>query len=681
MNKRAVVRRGASNTNNNVINEHVGEYGLTHGSSAIIRSLRRGSWSLDSADDNNNGIGNIIRPLLTNNPNNNTNNSGQQQQQHYGSTNSERKPLVVTTTLQRIISATNNDNDDDNDDDKDDPSKSSRDKNLFQNEIAGMTKLGIPVILTYLLDMVPDIVTIILVGRGGGASQHYTQISFSPTETKTVEWDRESKNMQQLHIDAAAIAIMYINIICLSPGQGLLTGLDTLCSQAYGANQYSKIGSASLTALLILSFFYTVGCIMIYHAEYVLLALGQPTEVSALAASFLRYLLPGVPFLYCQEIIATVYESRNNALPVLISVVGYNIISTVLGYYLVCVKCEYYGWLGAALARTIADILTLPLIIIAAILYPGSDASSSSSCSSNCSSEDELDPLGYLDTDRYVVDINSHNSNNNNEDDNNDDYGINRNRKDDFKFLHEIWKGFVIQDAIQPKAMIEFLTLGIPGMLQVMFEWVAFEILALMCGILPGQEAIIGIGANNIVTNIALLTFMPYLGLGIAGSVRIGNALGAGYVHRAEVATYVTLCTAAVFSIVNMTLLLSFRKVLPWFFTTDLDIINQAEQLLLISAMYQIPDALNACAQGIFRGSGQQGLSAKFNFVAFYIIGLPLGYVLGIQLGYGVVGLWLGMTVGLLFVAITGVIVIFRSDWKKLAADAALRLDNDYDER
>ena len=67
----------------------------------------------------------------------------------------------------------------------------------------------------------------------------------------------------------------------------------------------------------------------------------------------------------------------------------------------------------------------------------------------------------------------------------------------------------------------------------------------------------------------------------------------------------------------------------------------------------------------------------RFNFVAFYIIGLPLGYVLGIQLGYGVVGLWLGMTVGLLFVAITGVIVIFRSDWKKLAADAALRLDDD----
>jgi Na+-driven multidrug efflux pump len=605
---------------------------------------------------------------------------------HYGSTTTSesRKPLVVTSSLQRIISATNNEDDDDDDDEANMPPSLSpplKDAKLIQNEIAGMTKLGIPVILTYLLDMVPDIVTIILVGRG--ATHHTSRVSFSPTETKTIEWDADSKNIQQLHIDAVAIAIMYINIICFSPGQGLLTGLDTLCSQAYGANQYGKIGSASLTACVILTFFYAVGCVMVYHAEYILTdILGQPYEVSALASSFLRYLLPGVPFLYCQELIGTVYESRNNAIPVLISVVGYNIISCALGYYLVCVNGSKYGWLGAALARTIADILTLPLIVIAAILYPGSDASSSSSSGEN---EDELDPLGYLDADRNNdEENNNHNINNNDDDmidddyDDDDDGGTNRNRKDDSNFLLEIWKGCVIQDAIQPKAIIEFLTLGIPGMLQVMFEWVAFEILALLCGILPnGDDAIIGIGANNIVTNIALLTFMPYLGLSIAGSVRIGNALGAGDVHRAEVASNLTLVTAAVFSVVNMTLLLSLRKVLPWFFTTDLDIIHQAEQLLLLSAMYQIPDALNACAQGIFRGSGRQGLSAKFNFVAFYIIGLPLGYVLGIQLGYGVVGLWLGMTVGLLFVAITGVIVIFRSDWKKLAADAALRLDDD----
>ena len=206
---------------------------------------------------------------------------------------------------------------------------------------------------------------------------------------------------------------------------------------------------------------------------------------------------------------------------------------------------------------------------------------------------------------------------------------------------------------------------------------VAFEILALLCGILPGKEAIIGIGANSIVMNITMLTYMPYMGASVAGNVRVGNALGAGDIHRAEVASNLTLACAATMGIINTTILLSFRNVLPWFFTADLDIIKQAEQLLLISAMYQLPDAMNACAQGIYRGSGRQALAAKFNFVAFYIIGLPLGYILGMRLGFGVVGLWFGMFVGLLCVSVAGTLVIIRSDWENLAVQAAVRLGNE----
>ena len=177
-----------------------------------------------------------------------------------------------------------------------------------------------------------------------------------------------------------------------------------------------------------------------------------------------------------------------------------------------------------------------------------------------------------------------------------------------------------------------------------------------------------------------MLTYMPYLGASVAGNVRVGNALGAGDVHRAEVASNLTMACAATMGIINMMILLLFRNVLPRLFTTDVDIIQQAGQLLLISAMYQFPDAIFACTQGIFRGSGRRALSAKFNFIAFYIIGLPLGYFLGITLDFGVVGLWLGMTLGLICVAIAGAIVIIRSDWEQLAAEAALRLDNDDEE-
>ena len=80
-----------------------------------------------------------------------------------------------------------------------------KDKELLQDEIKGMTNLGVPIIFTYLLDMTPDIFTIILVGR----------VAYDDE----VEGG-ETSNLQKLHLDAAALAIMFINVVALSPGLG-----------------------------------------------------------------------------------------------------------------------------------------------------------------------------------------------------------------------------------------------------------------------------------------------------------------------------------------------------------------------------------------------------------------------------------------------------------------------------
>jgi hypothetical protein len=86
---------------------------------------------------------------------------------------------------------------------------------LFYDEMTSMIKLSIPVTLTYILEMLPGIVTIILVGRAGLGSD------VSPDEQIS----------SKLYIDAAALAVMFMNVVALSPGFGLLTAIDTLCSQ------------------------------------------------------------------------------------------------------------------------------------------------------------------------------------------------------------------------------------------------------------------------------------------------------------------------------------------------------------------------------------------------------------------------------------------------------------------
>lgn len=176
----------------------------------------------------------------------------------------------------------------------------------------------------------------------------------------------------------------------------------------------------------------------------------------------------------------------------------------------------------------------------------------------------------------------------------------------------------------------------------------AFEVIALLCGLLDGDEAIIGIGANAVIMNFTSMTYMLYLGASVSGNVRIGNAIGAGDLIRAESASLVTLGLGAFMSMINIAFILTFRKKLPWLITTDIDIVNEAQRLFLVAAAFQFPDAigkregiismfyhslsspthmnmfsfLGACVQGIFRGSGRQALAAKLNFAAYYIIGV-----------------------------------------------------------
>ena len=574
----------------------------------------------------------------------------------------ERVPLII--------------DDDDYDDDDDEKIPSSRttttsckkDEGLLQDEIAGMANLTIPVIITSFLEMSPGIVTIILVGRATYDGSHHGVDMGGGLDGGGVGGEKaeEAASLKQLHLDAAALAVMILNVVALSPAFGMLTAMDTLCSQAYGADQSHKMGTYSLTGVSVISVIFLFSSIIMWNASSILIALGQPVAVSYFSGDFIRYLMIGVPFQCLYELIQKVSQSRNEARPMLISTLFCNIVNIGLGYYLV--HCTAWGWLGAAVAHSVGEVIKVPSVLLCMVFGLGDSGNDGIENERGDYSDDTSD-VSYksnpqdMQSCRVPTAICDENVNEDDEDD-----------EDDVEFLHHIWEGFVPKEALSPAAIIEFLRIGIPGMLQVMFEWVAFEVIALLCGILPGQEAIVGIGANSIIMNVSSITYTLYQGVAVSGNVRVGNALGAGEAHRAEVASKLTFACGAVLSCINVALLLTFRHAIPWIFTSDPDIIEQAKTLLLITTAFQFSDAFNACVQGVFRGSGRQALAAKYNFVAFYIIGIPLGYVLGVREGYGVEGLWLGITAGLFSIAIGETTVVMQSDWKKLASEANSRL-------
>jgi len=167
---------------------------------------------------------------------------------------------------------------------------------------------------------------------------------------------------------------------------------------------------------------------------------------------------------------------------------------------------------------------------------------------------------------------------------------------------------------------------------------------------------------------------MFFLGASIAGNIRIGNALGAGDTHRAKVACWLTLFLGLFLAALTTSFLIFYRHRLPYLFTTDDDLVKKAESLFLVVGLYQLPDAINAVQQGIFKGIGKQALAAKLNFISYYVVGIPLGILFGFKFGLGVEGLWLGMTIGLVFVSTVNTTIIFRCNWEELALETMKRL-------
>jgi Na+-driven multidrug efflux pump len=229
----------------------------------------------------------------------------------------------------------------------------------------------------------------------------------------------------------------------------MLTAMDTLCSQAFGASQSSKMGTYSLTGIAVISVMFLFSSVLMWNASSILIALGQPVAVSYMAGDFIRYLLLGVPFLCIYELIQKVSQSRNEARPMLISTMMCNIVNLGLGYYLV--YWTAWGWKGAAVAHAVGEFVKVPTVLLCMAIGLG-DSGKSEDSSDFSTNSNPQDTQHYLEVDSGAGDEDEC-------------------EEEDIEFLHHIWEGFLVSEALSPSAIIEFLRIGVPGMLQVMFEW------------------------------------------------------------------------------------------------------------------------------------------------------------------------------------------------------------------
>ena len=198
-------------------------------------------------------------------------------------------------------------------------------------------------------------------------------------------------------------------------------------------------------------------------------------------------------------------------------------------------------------------------------------------------------------------------------------------------------------------AIRRLLGLGVPAGTQ----------MALECGVFAATTALAGrlepaaLAAHQVALNAASMTFMVPLGISAAGAVRVGQAMGRRDTAAAGQAGWTALLLAASFMSCAALALVTFPAAIVRVFTPDAAVVAVGVVLLFVAAVFQLFDGLQVVATGVLRGTGDTRTPLLANLVGHWAVGLPVGYTLCFVGGWGVIGLWVGLCVGLVAVALT----------------------------
>jgi MATE family multidrug resistance protein len=213
-------------------------------------------------------------------------------------------------------------------------------------------------------------------------------------------------------------------------------------------------------------------------------------------------------------------------------------------------------------------------------------------------------------------------------------------RSKHFKLYLESFRVKMMDKLISTK----IFKIGAPVALQYSFEISAFSGAAILIGTIGAVEQ----AAHQVAINLASITYMLASGIASAATIKTGNNLGKSNfldLRRSAQASYHVIIG---FMSLTALLFVCANQILPYIYTEDRAVIQIAAQLLIIAGFFQLFDGTQVVGLGVLRGIGDVNIPTFITFVAYWIIGIPLGYWLGIKLGLGVNGIWYGLTIGLL---------------------------------
>ncbi len=210
------------------------------------------------------------------------------------------------------------------------------------------------------------------------------------------------------------------------------------------------------------------------------------------------------------------------------------------------------------------------------------------------------------------------------------------------------FRGIFILKHYSKKIFSKMLHIGIPAGVQFIFEVAAFDFSAVMMGWLGSKT----LAAHQIAINLATVSYMITSGLAAAATIRVSYFLGQKDYRNLKVATSTLLAMALFIMGLWAIIFITGKNLFPTLYVGDTDVIAIASPLLIIVGLFQLADGTQVVCIGALRGMQDVKIPSLLIFISYWVIGLPLGYWLGFILGYGAVGIWSGLFIGLMATAI-----------------------------
>lgn len=383
-------------------------------------------------------------------------------------------------------------------------------------------------------------------------------------------------------------------------GMAVMLGLDTLVSQAFGARDVRDCHRWLFDGLILAALMTVPIMAILVLIWFLIPQFGFHDSVRPLLESYFGVLMLSTPFLLAYAVCRRYLQGMHAAMPVMFALITANLVNAGANWLLIHGHwgLPALGVAGSAWATVIARAYMLASLLIA-VWWIDRQASG---------------PTGQQASGKTGI-----------------------------------WH---VERAFDSARLRRLLALGLPAASQVGAEVGVFALATAMSGTLDPISS----AAHQIALNLAGLAFMIPLGLGSAGAVRVGHAVGAGDKPRASAAGWTAILLATLFMVASGSTFVLIPRQLIALFSTDTAVLSVGTSLLLLAAIFQLFDGIQGVITGTLRGLGDTSTPMKVNLVAHWLIGLPVGYLLCFHAGWGVYGLWIGLSLGLI---VTGIILFW----------------------